>query len=716
MPFDQDPSPDSRFPQLPERIRGLEPLAYNLWWSWHRHAGELFRALDLRAWRECEENPVRMLASLPKQILDSAAADAGFLKLYDTVWKSFSEQMALRTGWFSSAFPGLSGPIAYFSAEYAFHSSLPLYAGGLGVLAGDYVKEACDLCIPVVAVGLIYSRGYLTQRIRDDGRQEDQERTLDRRHDPITAVRDAQGAPLVVQVPLFDPPVHVAVWRADVGCIPVYLLDTDIEANQPWDRAIAHHLYATNPEQRLRQEIVLGIGGLRALKALGIHPAAVHINEGHPALAFLTRLRLRVEQGASFADALEDVRSTSIFTTHTPVAAGTDIFPFSLMDKYVSPIYEALGAGRESVLQLGVDPANPGAGFNMTVFALRMARYSNAVSVRHAEVARGMWAGVWPDKKPEEVPIEAITNGVHLSTWIDPIGLQPLLDRYLGPDWLREQDQAEIWRKIDDIPDDVFWRARLDLKVALYDEINERARRRWQLDRVRGESAVAFGALLDPEIFTIGFARRFTGYKRPDLMLEDLDRLKRLLLDSWHPIQIIFAGKAHPSDEEGQRLIQKVFRLAQDPEFGARLAFVEDYDQELALRMVRGVDVWLNNPMPPLEASGTSGMKASVNGVPNLSILDGWWIEGYDRSNGWAFGGDPVDGDRTKPDAESIYRLLEQTIVPLYYRRSDDEIPHEFVRVMKAAIRTVAPRFSSRRMAKQYASQLYARAMARAPK
>jgi glycogen phosphorylase len=711
----QPSGPSKRFPHLPERIAGLEPIAYNLWWTWRHRAWDLFRALDLSAWRESDENPVRMLAFLPKQVFDSALADPGFLELYDDVWARFSSEYSKRQGWFQTAFPGLASPVAYFSAEYGFHSSLPLYAGGLGVLAGDYVKEACDLDMPLVAVGLIYSHGYLSQRIRDDGRQEDVEGTLDRTYDPITTVLDERGVPLVVQVPLFDPPVHVAVWRAQIGCIPVYLLDTDIEANQPWDRAIAQYLYAASPEQRLRQEIVLGIGGLRVLETLGIHPAAIHINEGHPALAFLTRLRLRVEQGASFADALEWVRSTSIFTTHTPVAAGTDIFPFSLMDKYISPLYEILGDGRERLLELGVDPANPGTGFNMTAFALRMARYSNAVSRRHGEVARRIWAGIWPGKKDEEVPIVAITNGVHLPTWIDPVQLQPLLDRYLGSDWRERQDQPEIWRKIDEIPDEELWRAHMDLKVILHDEVTQRARKRWHDDRVRGEDVVAFGALLDPELFTIGFARRFTGYKRPDLILDDLERLKRLLLDSWHPVQILFAGKAHPSDKEGQRLIQKVFHLAQNPEFGGRLAFVEDYDQELALRMVGGVDIWLNNPLPPLEASGTSGMKASVNGVPNLSILDGWWIEGYQDGNGWAFGDGANRADRRKADAESIYRLLEDTIVPLYYRRSDDEVPHEFVRVMKAAIRTVAPAFSTCRMAKEYATRFYARALAPEP-
>jgi starch phosphorylase len=707
----ENAAPSTRLPNLPERIRGLECLAYNLWWSWHRQAWELFRAIDLRAWRENDENPVRMLASLPAEVLESAARDAGFLDLYDSVLDQFDASLTSHSGWFSAQYPGARAPLAYFSAEYAFHSSLPLYAGGLGVLAGDYMKELSDLAVPTVAVGLIYSRGYITQKIRDDGRQEGEERTLDRTYDPISAVLDAKGLPLIVEVPLFDPPVHVAVWRADIGRVPVYLLDTDLEANQPWDRAIAHHLYATNPEQRLRQEIVLGMGGMCALNALGIHPAAIHINEGHPALAFLEWMCQWTEQGLSFDDALARVRAGSIFTTHTPVAAGTDVFPFSMMEKYFAPTHVRLGHDCRRLLDLGVNPTDPGAGFNMTVFALRMAGRSNAVSRRHGEVAREMWASVWPEKKAGEVPIAAVTNGVHLPTWIDPIGLQPLLDRHLGSAWLDEQDRPDVWKPVAQIPDKAFWRIHQNLKVSLFDEVNERARRRWQQNHVRAESVIAFGSLFDPEIFTIGFARRFTSYKRPDLILADLERLKRLLIDSWHPVQIVFAGKAHPSDAAGQRLIQKIFRFAQENEFGGRLAFVEDYDQELALRIVRGVDLWLNNPLPPLEASGTSGMKASVNGVPNLSILDGWWIEGYNEQNGWAFGADAPREDRSKPDAEAIYRLLEEQIVPLYYRRSDDGIPHDYVRVMKAAIETVAPAFSTRRMAKEYATGFYASAL-----
>lgn len=699
---------DERFPHLPARIRGLGRLAMNLWWSWHPQARDLFRGLHFAAWRESNRNPVKMLASLPPDVLERAALEEPFLDHYDAVMGQFDAEVGAAGGWFSAEYGRPSAPLAYFSAEYAFHASLPLYAGGLGVLAGDYIKEASDLAIPLVAVGLIYSRGYVTQKLSDDGFQQDEEKSLDRTYDPIVRVRDARGEPLIVQAPLFDPPVHLAVWRADVGRVPVYLLDTDIDANQPWDRAIAQHLYATGPEERLRQEVVLGLGGMRVLEALGIFPAAVHINEGHPALALLGRLRLLVARGSSFEEGLAQVRATSIFTTHTPMAAGTDIFPFTLMDKYFARCCHELGTDREHLLQLGVFPEDPGAGFNMTVFALRMCGQSNAVSRKHGEVARKMWASVWPDRKPEEVPLAAITNGVHLATWVDPVGLQSLFDRYLGPAWLEHQDLAGIWELVDHIPDEELWRLRLGLKVALVDEINDRARERWSRDRVRGENVIAFGALLDPELFTIGFARRFTAYKRPGLILSDFERLRRLLTDPLRPVQLVFAGIAHPSDGEGKRLIQEVFRLARDPALGARMAFVEGYDQQLALRMVRGVDVWLNNPTPPLEACGTSGMKAAVNGVPNISVLDGWWIEGYNRKNGWAFGGEPPADGREKVDAEALYRLLEEEIAPLYYQRDEHGVPRAFVRVMKEAIKSVAPAFNTRRMAKQYVQEFYA--------
>lgn len=671
----------------------------------------MFPSLDLQAWRESDHNPLRMLAILPQQTLDDAARDPEFLERFDTVMAEFDANIASQTGWFTVEYGSPRSPLAYFSAEYAFHHSLPLYAGGLGVLAGDYIKECSDLAIPMVSVGLIYSHGYLSQKIRDDGWQEDDEKTLDRTYDPARLVRDGNGEPLKVLVPFFDPPVHVLVWRADIGRVPVYLLDTEVESNQPWDRAIAHRLYTNDPEQRLRQEIVLGIGGMRVLMRLGIQPAAVHINEGHPAFAFLERARGLVEEGSSFQDAIEKIRQTSVFTTHTPLSAGTDVFPFPLFEKYFSSHYDKFGTDRNGLLQLGTNPSNPDAGFNMTVFALRMSKYCNAVSKKHGEVAKEMWKAIWPDEKVEDVPITAITNGVHLLTWMDPIWLQPMLEKYVGPGWIRDQDQPKIWDAVDKIPDSELWWLRMRLKAVLMDEINERAREEWQKKRVRAESVIAFGALLDPEIFTIGFARRFTSYKRPDLILHDLERLKRLLTHALRPVQIIFAGKAHVSDIAGTQLIQRVFHLAQDPSFGARIAFVENYDQHLAARMVRGVDVWLNNPLPPLEASGTSGMKAGANGVPSLSVLDGWWLEGYNGANGWAFGGEPIEGDRTSTDAEALYSLLEEKIIPLYYHRPDDEVPHGFVRVMKAAIKSAAPQFSSRRMLKEYVKQFYVKAL-----
>jgi starch phosphorylase len=695
-------------PDLPESIRGLIDIAYNLWWSWHPAARELFRALDLQAWRESGHNPVRMLALLPQAVLEDAAQDDTFLTNYDAVMQQFEAETHSQGGWYTDQYGQPAAPLAYISAEYGLHTSLPVYAGGLGILAGDYLKECSDLAVPVVGVGLIYSRGYVWQRIREDGWQEDVEQDLDRTYDPIVRVLDPSGKPLTVQVPLFDPPVHVAVWRVNVGRVPLYLLDTDLDLNQPWDRAIAHHLYATDPEQRLRQEIVLGMGGMRVLDALGIQPAALHINEGHPGLAILERVRGLVAQGLDFDEASRQVRSSTVFTTHTPVAAGTDVFPFQWIEKYFAGYYSELGVDRDTLLSLGTHPDDPGSGFNMTVFALRMARFSNAVSRRHGEVARKMWAVLWPGKSDEDVPIAAITNGVHLPTWIEPLRLQPLLRRYLGSDWVERQDRPETWERVDEIPDAELWQVHQAAKGSLIAQIDRRTRARWQQDKVAASCVVAFGALLDPEILTLGFARRFTGYKRPDLIFADLERIKRLLTDPWHPVQLIFAGKAHPADQDGKRLIQRIFSLAQEPQFAGRIAFVENYDQELASYLVHGVDVWLNNPYPPLEASGTSGMKAAVNGTPNLSILDGWWVEGYDGANGWAFGGEVVEGDRTQADADALYRLLEEQIVPLYYGRSDDGVPHDFCRVIKASLKSVAPRFGTRRMVHEYADRFYA--------
>ncbi len=701
----------SSFPNLPERIRGLEDLACNLWWSWHPRARELFRSLDYQAWHESGHNPVWMLARLPPQALAAAGQDPRFVARYDAVMAHFEAETGTASGWFTAQHGRVAAPLVYLSAEYGLHASLPVYAGGLGILAGDHLKECSDLAVPVVAVGMIYSQGYVSQRVREDGWQDDVQQDLDRTYDPISRVLAADGSPLVVQVPVFDPPVHVAVWKVAVGRVPLYLMDTSLDINQPWDRAITQRLYTGDMEQRLRQEIVLGMGSMRVLDSVGIQPAALHLNEGHPALAIVERMRMMVEAGATFDQAVERVRNGTVFTTHTPVAAGTDVFPFALMDKYFGSCYAKLGADRQALLQLGADPQSPDAGFNMTVFALRMSAFRNAVSQRHGQVARKMWAHLWPGTEEDKVPIDAITNGVHLSTWVEPLRMQGLLNTQLGPYWVDNQDRPGVWEIVDDIPDQELWHLHVNRKAALLTEIDARARRRWHRERAGPGTVVALGTLLARDALTIGFARRFTGYKRPDLILYDEERLKRLLTDPWRPLQIIFAGKAHPADVDGKRLIQKVFRLAQDPECAGRIAFVEDYDQRLARYMVGGVDLWLNNPLPPLEASGTSGMKASVNGVPNLSILDGWWVEGFNGDNGWAFGETQTNGDRSGSDAEALYTLLEQQIIPLYYERDDDVVPHKFVAVMKAAIKSVAPRFGTRRMVKEYVERFYVRVL-----
>jgi len=689
---------------LPARIRGLAELAYNLWWSWTPAARQLFRALDLQAYRESVHNPVRILTIVRPESLAKVAQDPEFLARYDRVMERFHAATAPTDGAVGPSRGRDSGPVAYFSAEFGVHVSLPVYAGGLGILAGDTLKEASDLGFPMVGVGLIYSHGYVRQRIRDDGWQEEVHDPLDSRCYPIRPALDRHGNPLVVLVPPFDPPVHVGVWVAMVGRVPLYLLTTDLDANQPWDRAISQRLYTGDLEHRLRQEIVLGVGGMRALAELGVVPRAVHLNEGHPAFAVLERLAAPLARGQGWPEALAAVRQSTVFTTHTPLHAGTDVFPFPLIEKYLLPYCERVGIPRDAFLALGLNPSDPGAGFNMTAFAMCMSRSTNAVSQRHAEVATAMWRSVRWDDTP--VTIRAITNGVHLPTWIEPLRVQALFDRYLGPAWRERPDDPSVWEGVDRIPDEELWSVHEERKGALIAEIGARARRRWQGGTASAAGLIASGTLLDPRILTVGFARRFTAYKRPTLILHDLERLRRLVSDPIRPVQIVFAGKAHPADLDGKRLIQQVHHLALDPRFAGRVAFVEEYDQHLAKYLVAGVDIWLNTPLPPLEASGTSGMKASVNGVPVLSVLDGWWPEGHTGKNGWAFGGEETHGDRTPADADALYRLLEEEVVPLYYDRGPDGNPHGFVRVMKAAIKSVAPRFSTRRMMREYI-QLY---------
>jgi len=699
------------FPNLPDRLLGLGEMAENLWWSWHPAARMVFKSLNRQAWKENLHNPDKTLKELPPEILAAAAKDPEFLRHYDLVLSQFYQYLekgvcAKLNGVCDKDTPG----IAYFSAEYGLHHSLPFYAGGLGFLAGDFIKECSDLHVPLVAIGFMYPEGYVLQRIREDGWQENLDQPLDREAASISRVLTAGGEQFIVKVPVIEPPIYVSVWKIAVGRISLYLLDTDIEINDPWNRTISSRLYTGDIEQRLRQEIVLGIGGMEVLEQFGVKHSLLHLNEGHAAFALLERIRDRVETGMSFEDARKIVSDTTIFTTHTPVKAGHDVFPFELMGKYFQDYCSSLGLDHDSFLQLGLHPDEPQSGFNMTAFALRMSGYRNGVSRSHGEVARKMWKGLWPDVDEKKVPIKHITNGVHVPTWIEP-KMELLFNKYLDPDWLDEHDNPYIWELVDEIPDQELWDTHMWLKIKLIDVIRERARRRWTEDHMNTSLVVSSGTLLDPTILTIGFARRFATYKRADLIFHDMERLKKLLTHRWQPIQIIFAGKAHPADDPGKRILQRIINAAREPEFGGRIAFVEDYGEQFAQYLVHGVDVWLNNPLPPKEACGTSGMKAGLNGVPSLSIMDGWWHEGYNGKNGWAFGAEETDENRDKADAEAIYTIIEEKIIPLFYKTRNIGISMGWVDLMKESIKTCGSSFSGRRMVTDYINKFYLKAL-----
>ena len=702
-----------KFPHLPEEISGLRELAYNLWWSWHPEGRGLFKLLNRQGWYLSNHNPVKMINRMDRSSLEATAANPHFMRHYHSVMARFESYMNPKNGWFCdrAAFPE-GCKVAYFSAEYGLHHALPFYAGGLGFLAGDFLKECSDLGIPVVAVGFMYPQGYLRQMVSPDGWQVGACEILDRENAPIRKMVDARGDPVTVKVPIMDPPIYLEVWEVLVGKTSLYLIDTSSEANEPWNRVISDRLYTGDLEQRLRQEIVLGIGGVRILRHLGLNYSAIHLNEGHPAFAVLEKIRERVEAGMSYQDAFELVRSSTVFTTHTPVPAGHDVFTYQLMDKYFGSYLPTLDLSRDELFRLGTSPARPD-GFNMTAFALRSSAFRNAVSAKHGEVSRKMWQQLWPELSADRVPIEHITNGVHVPTWIDRRLGDEIFNRYLGRTWLEEHDLPAVWEPIDDIPDKVLWEHHRSMKEMLIAKIRERARLKWRKAGSDPNNVMASGVLLDPAALTLGFARRFASYKRPTLLLQDMARLARIVNDPWRPVQIIFAGKAHQDDQQSKLLLQQVFSAAKDQSFGGRIAFVEDYDELLAQYLVHGVDVWVNNPQPPMEASGTSGMKATLNGVPQLSVLDGWWIEGYNGKNGWAIEG--ADGpDRDAKDAAAIYDLLEKDIVPLYYDVDEDGVSHGWTAVMKETIRMTGPNFSARRMAKEYAERFYLPALAAA--
>lgn len=696
------------FPSLPERLAGLEELAENLWWSWNPGARMLFKTLDRQAWKESGHNPDKMLRQLPQTLMKKAADDPAYLLRYDAVMETFHNYMNTKECRLLEPISlDHKYAVAYFSAEYGLHRSLPFYAGGLGFLAGDFIKECSDLYLPLVAVGFMYPDGYFRQQIREDGWQENYVEAINREVAPVSRVMDKTGRrQMVIRVPLTDPPIYVAVWKVDVGRVPLYLMDTDLEINDPWNRSITARLYTGDLEQRLRQEIILGLGGAQMLKTLGIDHYILHLNEGHAAFALLERIRAMVSEGKNFSTAVSEHIRTTIFTTHTPVPAGHDVFPFHMIEKYFHSYWPGLGLDRDSFLKLGIHPEKPNSGFNMTAFAMRLSGHRNAVSKRHAKVSRKMWQSLWPDMPEDQVPIDYVTNGIHVPTWIEP-KMKLLLDRYLKAGWMNQHDDPEVWDEIDTIPDAELWRTHYLLKMKLLDAIRERSRRRWVNGDAGASMMLTGGAFLDPSVLTIGFARRFATYKRALLIFQDLPRLKKILMSRWHPIQIIFAGKAHPADDPGKRLLQNLINLARDPELGGRIAFVEDYGEQLAQYLVHGVDIWLNNPLPPAEACGTSGMKAALNGVPHLSILDGWWEEGFNGKNGWAIDHEETSDDRDGIDAGKIYQLLEDEVIPLYYKMSENSIPVDWVKLMKESIKSNAARFSARRMVRQYVEMFY---------
>jgi len=694
---------------LPRRVRRLGEIAYNLWWTWSPEAQNLFMRLDPVLWESVNHNPVRLLRQLSRKRLAEALADRRILDSYDRVVAAFDTYMRNKPGrdgqlpdWNGDA-PDGHPMVAYFSFEFGLTEALPMYAGGLGVLAADHLKEASDMGLPMVGVGFLYLNGYFRQRITEDGWQEADYEHLNFNELPIIQVTDATGAPLILSVELPGRRVYFHTWKAQVGHVSLYLLDTDVAENLPKDRVLTQRLYSPDPETRINQEIVLGIGGVRVLRALGIDPAVWHMNEGHSAFSTLERARELVKQGMSFAEAREHVRRTTVFTTHTPVPAGNDRFPIWQIDQQLSGFWHELGLSREAFMALGAEEDF----FGMTPLALYMSSKANGVSKLHGQVAREMWQWLYPN---QPVPISHITNGVHTATWLAR-RMRRLFDEYLGPAWYDHLDDESTWRLIYEIPDDELWAVRKHLKRKLAQFMRERARAKWVTHSQHPVQTIASGVLIDPNALTIGFARRFATYKRAALILRDVPRLLRLLNDPARPIQIIFAGKAHPNDEPGKRLLQELYRVVKNASTAGRMVFIEDYDMNVARHLVQGVDVWLNTPRRPYEASGTSGMKAALNGAINFSVLDGWWCEAYDGKNGWAIGedkhySDPEQQDRE--DCESLFRTLEEQIIPLYYDVDEDYIPRGWLQRVKASIATIAPRFSTRRMLKQYVRDMYA--------
>ena len=695
--------PAASFP-LPPRLEGLRRLAYNLHWAWHPRTRGLFSLIDRMAWTRYR-NPIPVISGPTdwSRLLD----DAKFLAEYHDVLDEFDGYMANGSGhWFQRRYgDALDGPIAYFCAEYGLHESLGIYSGGLGVLAGDHMKTASDMALPAIGVGLLYRKGYFRQSIDADGHQEHDYPDYDLGRLPLSRAQDETGLPLTVTIQLLGRDLAIAVWVAQVGRVPVLLLDTDTPENSDADRPITNILYVRGREMRLHQELVLGVGGVRAIRSLGLAPAAWHLNEGHSAFLLAERTAEHVAAGVPLDEAWAKVKRNSVFTIHTPVPAGNERFEVDLVRRVAGPLLGAGGVPLDRLLELGLGLDGDQGQFDMTAFSLRLTNGANAVSHVHAETANATWHGI------TEQPILGLTNGVHDPTWIGQPIAELLEDLGADLDDLEpDTDAGRFWERLERVADRDLWDAHLRQKREL--ALFARGRLRRQFAR-HGESPTVLAELetaLDPDVLTIGFARRFATYKRAGLLFTDIDRLARMLWDADRPIQIVFAGKAHPADRPGQRVIQEIFQLSRSPKLRGRVFILENYNMRVARFLVQGVDAWLNNPRRPLEASGTSGMKAAKNGVPNLSVLDGWWDEGFDGDNGWAIGGREIDPDEAAQDwrdSQDLYRLLEEEIIPRYYERDVNGLPKRWLTVMRRAMGTALWRFSTTRMLHEYVERLY---------
>ena len=699
-------------PQLPKRIEKISEIANNLWWSWNTEFLRLLKKIDRDLWEQSSKNPIKFLKQVSQERLELVSKDVSFLKEYDKVVENFEDYMSSKNTWFSNKYPNdKKDLIAYFSAEYGLDETIALYSGGLGILSGDHLKSASDLGVPLVSVGLLYKNGYFNQKISGYGVQETEYKDIDIKNLPIHPVKDAKGEDLIIFVKFPERRIYLKAWQINVGRIKLYLLDSDIEKNNEKERDVTSRLYGGDQEMRIRQEIVLGMAGVKLLKTLGLNPTIYHMNEGHSAFLNLEIIKdIIAEKQVSFDVARDIASSKTVFTTHTPVPAGNDIFPLSLVEKYFKDYWYKLGISKEEFLKLGMKPCKElDSGFNMGILALKIAGKKNGVSKLHGAVSRELFSEVWPNIAANESPITYVTNGIHTCSWLSP-QLKELYNKYLIPYWQDNMHQEFVWEKIKNIPNDKLWEAHQERKIKLLDIVKTNVTKRLRRSGISYDEINEITSKLNPNALTIGFARRFATYKRATLIFKDLERITQILNNSQRPVQLIFAGKAHPADKEGQDLIKYIHEVSMMPQFKGKIFLLENYNIAMSRYLVSGVDVWLNNPRRPMEASGTSGQKASVNGVINFSVLDGWWAEGYTQTNGWTIG---TNAEYTSyeeqdlADSQSIYNTLETKIIPTYYDKDKDGISKKWIEIMKNSIITTGGKYSTARMLVDYCNNLY---------